>query len=239
LPNKRFRDAQSNGEGVMSRVANYNFPKIKFCRQGHAILGDNIKINWKGGVVRCRRCATEAHKRMRQRGTLRPATIARIKEEVHNGATLSVLSGASKSSKGCTIHVKRLRLWCEANPKEGRPLWKLILKNGQAAIERNRVKNIVASPSIIRAADDIMDLIEAAVPRHLQKDHRDDVIQNIWLDVLQRKFSHHEIAARASGYVRAEYKANHNAWGDRSLDVPIYLDSNTTLLDTLTRGLWN
>jgi hypothetical protein len=39
--------------------------------------------------------------------------------------------------------------------------------------------------------------------------------------------------------VRAEYKDSHNAWGPRSLDVPIYLDSNTTLVETISRGLWD
>jgi hypothetical protein len=77
------------------------------------------------------------------------------------------------------------------------------------------------------------------VPRHLPKDHRVDVIQNIWLDVLQGRMKRHEIAARTHQYVRSEYRMNHNAWGTRSLDVPIYLEGNTTLLDTLTRGLWD
>ena len=30
--------------------------------------------------------------------------------------------------------------------------------------------------------------------------------------------------------IRAEYKNNHSAWGPRSLDLPIYLDGNTTLM---------
>jgi hypothetical protein len=39
-----------------------------------------------------------------------------------------------------------------------------------------------------------------------------------------------------------EYKNNHSAWGPRSLDVPIYLDGDTMLLDTLasgSSGLWD
>jgi hypothetical protein len=84
-----------------------------------------------------------------------------------------------------------------------------------------------------------MDVIAASVSLHLPKDHRDDVIQNIWLDVCRGRLKRHEIASRAMGYVRAEYRTNHNAWGDRSLDVPIWIDGKTTLLDTLTRGLWD
>jgi hypothetical protein len=84
-----------------------------------------------------------------------------------------------------------------------------------------------------------MDVIAAAVPLHLPKDHRDDAIQNIWLDVCRGRLKRHEIASRAMGYVRTEYRKNHNAWGNRSLDVPIWVDGKTTLLDTLTRGLWD
>lgn len=65
------------------------------------------------------------------------------------------------------------------------------------------------------------------------------MIQNIWLDVLRGRLKRQDIAPRAGKYVRAEYKVNHNAWGPRSLDVPIYLDGKTNLLDTLTRGLWD
>lgn len=136
----------------------------------------------------------------------------------------------------------RLRLFCDTKPRLG----KIILAKAEAnriavwaATNKSRHPKI-ASPSIIRATDNIVDAIEAAVPRHLPKDHRDDVIQNIWLDVLQGKFARTEIATRASSYVRAEYRASHNKWGDRSLDVPIWIDSATTLLDTLSteQGLW-
>jgi hypothetical protein len=48
-----------------------------------------------------------------------------------------------------------------------------------------------------------------------------------------------DIPTQAHKFVRAEYQSNHNAWGPRSLDVPIYLDSSTTLIETVTSGLWD
>jgi hypothetical protein len=60
-----------------------------------------------------------------------------------------------------------------------------------------------------------------------------------WLAVIERRLKRSEIASRACEFIRAEYQANYNAWGTRSLDVPIWIDGNTTLLDTLTRGLWD
>jgi hypothetical protein len=84
-----------------------------------------------------------------------------------------------------------------------------------------------------------MDEIQAAVPRHLSRDHRDDVIQNIWMAVVQRKVRRQDIPTKAREFVRAEYDENHNKWGDRSLDVR----STATLLDHLSSevgtGFWD
>jgi hypothetical protein len=110
-----------------------------------------------------------------------------------------------------------------------------------AMAERNSQRNLIttANPSIVRASNDIMDVISAAVPRHLPRDLRDDAIQNIWMAVLEGRLKRSEIATRAHKFVRAEYQNNHNAWGPRSLDVPICLDSSTTLIETVTSGLWD
>ena len=89
---------------------------------------------------------------------------------------------------------------------------------------------------VIRTADALMTEIDAAVPRYLPRDPRDDAIQSIWLAVLERRLPREEISACAHEFVRGEYKANHNASGLRSLNVPTRIDSNTTLLDTLASG---
>lgn len=172
----------------------------------------------------------------------------RVMLALDEGLTLNRIAGFGgpegnryvRGSKIADSH--RLRLFCEAKPRLG----KIILAKAEAnriavcaATNKSRHPKI-ASPSIIRATDNIMDVIEAAVPQHLPTDHRDDVIQNIWLDLLQGCLKRHEIAARAGEYVRAEYRTNHNKWGARSLDVPIWIDSATTLLDTISteQGLW-
>jgi hypothetical protein len=87
-----------------------------------------------------------------------------------------------------------------------------------------------------------MDAIRAAIPRHLPPDLRDDAIQNIWMAVLEGRLKRSEIRVRAHEFGRAEYKSSHNPWGPRSLDVPLWIDSNATLLDTLasgSSGLWD
>ena len=98
-------------------------------------------------------------------------------------------------------------------------------------------------PSIVRASDCIMDLISAAVPRHLPQDLRDDVVQNIWMAVLEGRLKQSEIAFRALEFIYAEYKDSHNAWGTRSLDARLSIESDATLLDRLSTedgtGYWD
>jgi len=56
------------------------------------------------------------------------------------------------------------------------------------------------------------------------------------LRMARRKRS--EIAApRAHEFVRAEYRSSHNPWGHRSLDVPIWIDGRSALIEARALGL--
>ena len=57
---------------------------------------------------------------------------------------------------------------------------------------------------------------------------------NIWVAVREGRVKRNEIADRAKEFVRAEYLTNHNAWGPLSLDVPLSIETNATLLDRLS-----
>jgi hypothetical protein len=99
--------------------------------------------------------------------------------------------------------------------------------------------NVITSPSLVRAGEDIFDRISLLVPQNLAGDMRDDLIQNIWMAVREGRLLPNDIVGRIDSYVRREYRDNHNAWGPRSLDAPTYVDSNTTLIETITHGLWD
>ena len=71
----------------------------------------------------------------------------------------------------------------------------------------------------------------------MPRDLRDDAIQNIWMAVLEGRLKRNEIVARAREFINAEFRAAHDKHGNTdSLDVPIWLDSRTTLLDKLAGG---
>jgi hypothetical protein len=174
-------------------------------------------------------------------------SVRRLIEAAQSGQTINNICYGRRGRRRVKVpglfivHREQLNTLATVSPPLGKRLFRMFQRNETSArIEGAKSRRVHAAPSIIRATCDIMREIEAAVlPFKLPKDHRDDAIQNMWLDALQGKLRRSEIAARAHEYVRAEYRSNHNTWGDRSLDVPIYLDSNTTLLDTLTRGLWD
>jgi hypothetical protein len=223
-------------------LPNYNFPKIRFCWRGHAIIDGNIRRN--GSWLRCRTCRLELEKKSNKSGNLQEKTVRKVLEALRTGRTWSSLAGHRGDAyipKSKVVDIVRLKIFCDNNPKIGRVIRRLAEKNRIAGMSAPK-GSMVAAPAILRDACDVMDEIEAAVPRHLPRDLRDDVVQNIWLAVTERSLKREDIPKRTHEFIRAEYKNNHNAWGPRSLDVPLWIDSNTTLLDTLasgSSGLWD
>jgi hypothetical protein len=226
------------------RVSPHTNRNKTHCHRGHPLSGDNLYPRKDGGRD-CRACRVlwkEKHhrrvmrnyaKRRRAEGKFHygylPSVVKRTDPGLLRHAIEMVRQTGSRAAAHELIGYQRWRAIMAYEPRLKRQVQKLIVRR----------RTVVVAPSIIRATDDIMDAIEAAVPRHLPPDHRADVIQNIWLAVLEGRLKRSEIAELAREYINAEYRINHNAWGPRSLDVPIYLDASTTLLDTLTRGLWD
>ncbi len=73
------------------RPPNYNFPKIRFCRRGHAIVGDNILIEHRS--VTCRKCDNLSHKKARKSGNVGEVIIRRVLEALREGKTMAEISG--------------------------------------------------------------------------------------------------------------------------------------------------
>jgi hypothetical protein len=83
----------------------------------------------------------------------------------------------------------------------------------------------------------LLDRINAVVPRHLSRDHRDDVIGEMALAVYEGRLDEADLQRRAREFVNAGYRRDHDPWGDVSLDTPI---PGTDLLriNTISEGLW-
>jgi hypothetical protein len=120
--------------------------------------------------------------------------------------------------------------------------------NATIAKLRHRVKkNIITAPAISHynpaEVERAIERINLAVPRHLQRDHRDDTVSDMTCAWLEGRLRDDDIERRAPEFVRGRFKSDNNKYGDLSLDVPIYLDSSSTLLDTLSTdsesGYWD
>jgi hypothetical protein len=222
-------------------LLSYNFPKIRFCKSGHAIVGDNIAISDR--AVKCRTCTRANELRTKNNGKLKEDVVRRALAALREGKTFHNLAGwqGEKYVGGRIVDSTRLNRFCDENPKMGKVIRRLAEKNKIEALRRpNPVR--ITSQTIVRASKDIMQVISAAVPRHLPRDLRDDAIQNIWLALVERRLKETEIGARAREFISAEFKIAHDKYSKtESLDVPIWVDRNTTLLDRLAggSGLWD
>jgi hypothetical protein len=84
----------------------------------------------------------------------------------------------------------------------------------------------------------LLDRINAVVPRHLTRDHRDDVVGEMALAIYDGELEEADIERRVREFVNAGYRREHDKFGLLSLDVPIFEDGTTTLGDRVTTGLW-
>lgn len=84
----------------------------------------------------------------------------------------------------------------------------------------------------------LLDRINAVVPRHLPRDHRDDVIAEMVLAIYEGKLEEIDIGRRVREFVNAGYRRDHDRYGPVSLDQPIYEDSPIRLIDKISTGMW-
>jgi hypothetical protein len=84
----------------------------------------------------------------------------------------------------------------------------------------------------------LLDRINAVVPRHLARDHRDDVIGEMALAVYEGRLEEADIERRFREFVNAGYRRDHDQYGPVSLDVPIFEGSEIRGIDRVTETIW-
>jgi hypothetical protein len=224
----------------MGALPDYNFPKIKFCVRGHALVGSNFYID--KTQVRCRACRCLVKRR--PNGNLREDVIRAVLLALEEGRTMSGLTG-KKSKKyvgGKVVDHTRLRLFCAANPALGKRIKALGEKNRLTA-QRQRFERarLVAVPAILRNNGiDAFEAIQRATA-HLWEGERADVMSLMFVAVAEGRLKIADACARLGEFVKA-HRYRPRVFGDTSLDKPLWIDSNATLLDTLasgSSGLWD
>jgi hypothetical protein len=107
---------------------------------------------------------------------------------------------------------------------------------------RRQVIKAPKLPPLITAlhfpAGSILDRISAVVPRHLSRDHRDDVIADMVLAIYEGELEEADIGRRVREFVYAGYRRDHDRHRTVSLDEPLYEDSPIRLIDKIAAGSW-
>jgi hypothetical protein len=221
----------------MGALPDYNFPKIKFCVRGHALVGSNFYIE--KTQVRCRACRGLVKRR--PNGNLREDVIRAVLLGLEEGKTMSGLTGLKnkKYVGGKVVDHTRLRLFCAANPALGKRIKALGEKNRIAAFRRRA--RVMAAPALLRNnGTDAFDAIQRATS-HLWDGERADVMSLMFVAVAEGRLKIADACARLGEFVKA-HRYRPRVFGDSSLDKPLWIDSNATLLDTLasgSSGLWD
>jgi hypothetical protein len=85
--------------------------------------------------------------------------------------------------------------------------------------------------------------ILAMVPRHLPADIRDDIVQSVFVALLEGSLRRNEVIKRLPEFVAAHNRDTSRygigKFGLISIDAPAFTEGSTTLADTITRGLWD
>jgi hypothetical protein len=163
----------------------------------------------------------------RKNGNLAESTIRNVLRGLREGMTINNLAGwrGDKGAGGKIVDTARLNRFCDENPKLGKRIRALAEKNKIRAINQSNPVTTVKR-SIIRASGDIMDVISAAVSRHLPRDLRDDAIQNIWMAVLEgrlkRAKSRHRLTSLSAPSIRAT-----TTLGDRARSICRFISRAT------------
>jgi hypothetical protein len=223
---------------------NYNFPKIRFCHKGHAIVGENIRIE--GRTVRCRQCTRAKEKKTQATGNLGVDLVRKIIAGVNEGMSIYRMTGWHGKTYVGNFIVPRNRLlaFCDENPRLGKWILKKTAENASksrrgAAISR-RVH--VAAPALARNLN-VLETIEAVVPRYLSDADRRDIIADMWTAVAEGQLLPSQVGERVRQFVTAHRKMYQTTdrWAPPSLDAPIYDDNPLPRIERVASGdgLWS
>jgi hypothetical protein len=175
---------------------------------------------------------------LRAQGKIRRGYTSKVLNSVGQEALAAAFDAARESGRTSEIYpiVGRIRWQALRSfyPKIGAQMDQIV----REARRRLRTEIIKpAAPSIIRVANlDLLDRINAVVPRGLPKDQRDDIISDMVEAVLSGRVKLNALAQSVGQFVRASFRADHNKFGPLSLDMPAFQEGETRLVETISRG---
>jgi hypothetical protein len=84
----------------------------------------------------------------------------------------------------------------------------------------------------------LLDRINAVIPQHLSRDHRDDVIGEMALAVYEGFLLEADIERRFREFVNIGYRRDHDSFGSVSLDTPLFDGTDLRRIDLVSESVW-
>ncbi|WP_441228063.1 hypothetical protein AB7813_08915 [Tardiphaga sp. 20_F10_N6_6] len=257
----RERTLARGGMPLANRAPTYDEWKAgakRSCKNGHALeteadfrMPTEREAEKGRRSVLCRTCLAATAKKCKVEANFSEQTIRRIVALIVDfGFTKHNLTGRRgrnfdgkhqpRFTKGVTDGT-RFNNWLRKNPKMAAVLEKQLEINRQAHKQEGMAKRR-KDKLRISANSNVVDIIDAALPKWLDRDQRSDITTAMYLALADGHLKKKDIKARVGEYVRANNKLSQNIgrYGFNSLDAPMGDDNPASRIERLTDAdrLW-
>ena len=215
--------------------------EMTHCIHGHPLSGVNLLVEGRTGFRRCRICLA------RRAASPRPPTeeqIKRVTAALNAGQTIARICWGivdGKRSVDRIIGHNKLKLYREMNPDFDKFVGTVTAGSGSRAQQRRHNPKLFQA-EVLRSERNDYHAITNLLPANLPYDVRNDIVQSIFMALLEGSLRRDQVRSRVQQFITAHNReANKHGvgqYGLRSLDAPLYADSSRTLGDTLEHGFW-
>ncbi len=185
-----------------------------------------------------RDCRTCWKIRSKLGGAITPEVLGKVTAALEHGATIGSFTGGGRStylvmhstfSRHRRENPEFERFVCEATKDNKRKGQKLRFQRVRNAVVRDQKNDYYKTIGLM--------------PSNLPPDIREDIVQSIFVAILEGSLRREDVRFRVQEFVAAHNRdANKHGtgkYGLRSIDAPAFAESSTTFGDTISRGLWD
>jgi hypothetical protein len=214
----------------------------RFCKYGHPLSGSYVYLSRGRGYRQCKICTA----RNSQFPSLPTEDqIKQVTAALNMGQTIGQIcfgKMAGKKVGGFILKFNKLKRYRELNPDFDRFVCSVISGSNNRAQQRRHNPQLY-SVNVLRSETNDYHAVAAMVPSNLPPEVRDDIVQSIFMALLEGSLRRDEVKARIGQFVKAHNreanKHDTGKYGLISLDAPIFADGSTTRGDMVSRGLWD
>ncbi|MHC2257155.1 hypothetical protein ACVILK_006847 [Bradyrhizobium embrapense] len=201
------------------------------CKRGHPLNEATVYFDRGGSHRKCMICTA-----LNSKNPPLPSAdqVARVTAAINAGQRAVQFCGNGSPDR--IFGFNKLKILRQSNPEFDR------LYTTKILLVRPRSNIVTHREVTLTPAQQEYQRVARLVPYQLPHDVRDDVIQCIFLAILEGSLQPDQVQVRVKEFVRAHYReANKHGvgkFGLRSLDAPIKVDSKLTRMDVISLRRW-